>query len=112
MVKGKGKGSSKSVKYTPRVCPLLQHVDFSGATNKKISGPNQTSQIEGKLGIDTTPGGSLIISYYQLLKDSRKWYGCGQVKMARECERRANALLNGNMAEYKKETHSEHLYSK
>ena len=37
MVKGKTKGSAKSVKYTPRVCPLLQHVDFSGATNKKIS---------------------------------------------------------------------------
>ena len=72
MVKGKTKGSAKSVKYTPRVCPLLQHVDFSGATNKKISGPNQTSQIEGKLGIDTTPGGSLIISYYQcFLKDHK-----------------------------------------
>ena len=111
MVKGKGKGKG-SVKYTTRVSPLLKHVNFSGATNKKVSGPNQEKQIEGKIGIDTPPGGSLIIPYYQLLKDSKKWYACGQVKMGMEYERRAKALLNGNFEEYKKVVHSEYLYSK
>ena len=108
----KGKGSAKSTKYTPRVSPLLQHVNFAGATNKIVSGPNQEKQIEGKIGIDTTPGGSLIIQYYQLLKDSKKWYACGQVKMGMEYERRANAVLNGNVEEYKRVVHSEHLYNK
>ena len=34
--------------------------------------------------------------YYELLKEARTWNGAGQYWLAKECERRAQCLMNGS----------------
>ena len=52
------------------------------------------------------------IIYYQLLKDGRVWTSCGQYWLAKEANRRANALLTGDLDQYKIVKHSHDLYFK
>ena len=51
-----------------------------------------------------------FILYNELLKTERYWRNSGQYFMAQECEKRAKCLLNENIDDYKKVTHTEHLY--
>ena len=50
------------------------------------------------------------IKYYELLKESRYWNNSGQYWLGQEAERRAKCLLNGNIEDYLKQTHSHVLY--
>ena len=81
---------------------LTKNIDF-----------NQTKigdfTMEGKIGVARE--GNYLREYHELLKTARTWYGRGQVKLAREAERRANCLLTGNLADYQKQVHSEHLFT-
>jgi hypothetical protein len=58
------------------------------------------------------PVNDRIVKYYELLKDAQRWEGMSQVKLAREAERRANALLRGDIREYERQVHSHVLYTK
>jgi hypothetical protein len=51
-----------------------------------------------------------VILYQELLKNENYWRNSGQYFMARECGRRAKCLLNENIDDYKKVTHTEDLY--
>jgi len=51
-----------------------------------------------------------LILYNGLLKDETYWRNSGQYFMAQECDRRAKCLLNENIDDYDKVTHTEHLY--
>ena len=51
-----------------------------------------------------------LLIYQGLLKDERIWSNSGQYYMARECDRRAKCLLNENITDYDKITHTEELY--
>ena len=51
-----------------------------------------------------------LILYNELLKTERYWRNNGQYFMAKECERRAKCLLNENIEDYNKITHTEDLY--
>ena len=42
----------------------------------------------------------------------RIWNGMGQYSLAKEAERRSNALLQGNLDEYSKQRHSHELFYK
>ena len=50
--------------------------------------------------------------YNELQKEMRTWNGMGQYWLAKEAERRSNALLQGNLVEYMKKTHSNELFHK
>ena len=47
--------------------------------------------------------------YNELLKEIRIWNSCGQYWLSQEAERRAKCLLNGNIEDYQKHTHSHEL---
>tara|TARA_B100000686_G_C16590525_1_gene863080 strand:+ start:328 stop:561 length:234 start_codon:yes stop_codon:yes gene_type:complete len=47
--------------------------------------------------------------YNELLKEIRVWNSCGQYWLSQEAERRAKCLLNGNIEDYQKQTHSHEL---
>ena len=67
------------------------------------------SRDEGRIGWASRD--NYLRQYFELQKESSTWYGQGQVKLAREAERRANCLLTGNLAGYQKQVHSEHLFT-
>jgi hypothetical protein len=50
------------------------------------------------------------IIYHQLRKEARVWNSTSQYWLGRECERRADALLRGDLTNYKSVKHSETLY--
>ena len=77
---------------------LLKGIDFKGNSND-----------DTKIGL--APNDNKIIDYFRLQREANTWRGKNQVKLARECERRANALLNGNMNEYNRQVHSEELFN-
>ena len=77
---------------------LLKDIDFKGNSND-----------DTKIGI--APNDNKIIDYFRLQKEANTWRGRNQVKLARDCERRANSLLNGNINEYNRQVHSEHLFT-
>lgn len=52
------------------------------------------------------------IQYQRLIKESRIWNNMGQYWLGRDAQRRADALLNSNIAEYKKVKHSNELFYK
>ena len=52
------------------------------------------------------------IEYKRLVKQAKNWNDTGQYWLGKECERRANAILNENIDEYKIENHSEKLFFK
>ena len=52
------------------------------------------------------------LKYYELIRDARIWNSIGQYWLGKECERRANCLLNGNIEGYKEVKHTEALYFK
>ena len=52
------------------------------------------------------------IEYKRLVKQAKVWNDTGQYWLGKECERRANAILNENIEEYKLENHSEKLFFK
>jgi hypothetical protein len=58
--------------------------------------------------IETEPEFGII--YNQLRKDARVWNSQGQYWLAQECNRRANALLRGDIVEYKVVKHSHELF--
>ena len=85
----------------PRAPPthfLLKGIDFKGNSNDNT-----------KIGL--APNDNKIIDYFRLQKEANTWRGRNQVKLARDCERRANSLLNGNINEYNHQVHSEHLFT-
>ena len=49
------------------------------------------------------------LKYHELQKETRIWTSSGQYWLAQEAERRAKCLLNGNIDDYKKQTHSHEL---
>ena len=51
-----------------------------------------------------------LVKYLDMIKQEEYWRNSGQYFMARECERRAKCLLNENIDDYKKVTHTEDLY--
>ena len=52
------------------------------------------------------------IIYHTLLKEARVWNSIGQYWLGKDCERRATALLNNNIEEYKIKGKSEELFYK
>ena len=64
---------------------------------------------EGRIGWASRD--NYLREYHELLKIARTWDGRGQTKLAREAERRAQCLLTGNLEGYKKQVHSEHLFT-
>ena len=52
------------------------------------------------------------LEYKRLLKEANIWNNSGQYWLGKECERRATAILNGNIDEYKTQNHSEKLFFK
>ena len=87
--------------YQPEVTPfVMQGISF-GQT--KIG----TVTLEGKIG---TADNNYLLEYFSLLKEARTWASQGQTRLSMEAERRAKCLLNGNVNEYKKQIHSEHLF--
>ena len=81
---------------------LTEGIDF-----KKTKIGDLTMQ--GKIG--EAQEGNYLREYHELLKESKTWYGQGQVKLAREADRRAQCLLTGNLDGYQKQVHSEHLFT-
>ena len=47
--------------------------------------------------------------YHELLREALIWNNSGQYWLSQEAERRAKCLLNGNIEDYKKQTHSHEL---
>ena len=86
---------------------IQKGIDWDGNTKfiKIKDGPHK---IDSKIGIADNDN---MIKYYELLKEASSWYGQGQVKLAREAERRAQCLLTGNLDGYQKQVHSEHLFT-
>ena len=52
------------------------------------------------------------IQYQRLIKEARIWNSSGQYWLGNEAERRAIALLNNNISEYKTIKHSNELFWK
>ena len=50
------------------------------------------------------------LKYNELQKEINIWVSSGQYWLAQEAERRAKCLLNGNIDDYEKQTHSDELY--
>ena len=65
--------------------------------------------LHGKIG--EAHEGNYLRQYHELLKEARVWSSKGQVKLAREAERRAHCLLTGNLDGYQKQVHSENLFT-
>ena len=70
---------------------------------------NLDSLDEGRIGKGSRD--NYLRQYHELLKEARVWSSQGQVKLAREAERRAHCLLTGNLDGYQKQVHSEHLFT-
>jgi len=51
-----------------------------------------------------------LILYNELIKNESFWRNSGQYFMARECNRRAKCLLDGNKEGYQQVIHSEDLF--
>ncbi len=49
------------------------------------------------------------LKYSELQKEIRIWNNSGQYWLAKEADRRAKCLLNGNIDDYNKQTHSHDL---
>ena len=49
------------------------------------------------------------LKYAELQKEIRIWNNSGQYWLAKEADRRAKCLLNGNIDDYNKQTHSHDL---
>lgn len=49
------------------------------------------------------------LKYYELLREARIWNNSGQYWLAQEADRRSKCLLNGNIQDYEKQTHSHEL---
>lgn len=49
------------------------------------------------------------LKYHALLKEARIWNSSGQYWLGKEADRRATCLVNGNIDDYKKQTHSHEL---
>ena len=64
---------------------------------------------EGRIGMATR--NNYLREYHELLKEAKTWSSQGQVKLAREADRRAQCLLTGNLDGYQKQVHSEHLFT-
>jgi len=64
---------------------------------------------EGRIGLGSR--GNYLRQYHELLKEARTWSSQGQVKLAREAERRAQCLLTGNLDGYQQQVHSELLFT-
>jgi len=60
--------------------------------------------------IELNPEYHLI--YNQLRKEARIWNSTSQYWLGNECNRRADALLRGDIAQYKIVKHSHELYFK
>ena len=65
--------------------------------------------LQGKIG--EAYSGNYLREYHELLKEAKVWSSKGQVKLAREAERRAHCLLTGNLDGYQNQVHSEHLFT-
>jgi|APSaa5957512535_1039671.scaffolds.fasta_scaffold358529_1 hypothetical protein len=50
------------------------------------------------------------VIYQQLRKESRIWNSTGQYWLGKECNRRADALLRGDIGQYNTVKHSHELY--
>ena len=50
------------------------------------------------------------VIYHQLRKEARIWNSTGQYWLGRECSRRADALLRGDIGQYTTVKHSHELY--
>jgi hypothetical protein len=72
--------------------------------------PKRRSYVRDKPFLLTNP--EYRKDYCDLEKDYRKWNGMSQYLMAQECKRRMDALMHGNLAEFNKVVHSEHLLLK
>ena len=57
--------------------------------------------------IETEPEYAII--YHQLRKDARVWNSTGQYWLGKECDRRADALLRGDIDQYMIVKHSHEL---
>ena len=86
---------------------IQKGIDWDGNT-KHIKIKDGPPKIDSKIGIADN---DYMIKYYELLKEANSWYGQGQVKLARESERRANCLLTGNLTGYQTQVHSEVLFT-
>ena len=53
-----------------------------------------------------------LIAYHDLRKQEKIWQDQSQYWLSKECGRRADALLRGNIAEYQSQKHSDILYMK
>ena len=49
------------------------------------------------------------LKYYELKKEFTLWNNSGQYWLAKEADRRAKCLLNGNIDDYYKQVHSHEL---
>ena len=87
---------------------LTENVTWGQGGNRVLSAKDKTI-IPGRIG---TANDDRIVKYYELKKDAQRWEGMSQVKLAREAERRANALLRGDIGEYERQIHSHVLYTK
>ena len=87
---------------------LTENIKWGQGGNRVLSAKDKTI-IPGRIG---TAADDRIVKYYELLKDAQRWEGMSQVKLAREAERRANALLRGDIREYERQVHSHVLYTK
>jgi len=50
------------------------------------------------------------VIYHQLRKEARIWNSTGQYWLGKECSRRAEALLRGDIEQYNAVKHSHELY--
>lgn len=50
------------------------------------------------------------VIYHQLRKEARIWNSAGQYWLGKECSRRAEALLRGDIEQYNAVKHSHELY--
>ena len=98
---------------------LTENITWGQGGNRVLSAKDKTI-IPGRIGTakavssvgSDIPANDRIVKYYELLKDAQRWEGMSQVKLAREAERRANALLRGDIREYERQVHSHVLYTK
>jgi hypothetical protein len=90
---------------------LTENIKWGQGGNRVLSAKDKTI-IPGRIGTAEGVQNDRIVKYYELLKDAKRWEGMSQVKLAREAERRANALLRGDIREYERQVHSHVLYTK
>jgi hypothetical protein len=86
---------------------IQKGINWDGNT-KFIKVKDGPRKIDSKIGIADN---DYMVKYYGLLKEASSWSSQGQVKLAREAERRAHCLLTGNLGGYQKQVHSEHLFT-